>query len=188
MLLLFGVMLFPRPGLAQTSREPSIFQPVTPEELERLKRQISEDARSNVEVSSDYHAESGDLNNQLDYWRSGAKLNYKLKPGTVLYVSTTGTRYMTTDSHYAEWGANLTLGASTALSDAVRVQLELGATYFTTDTVSVNGLASVKFAPSDTWSLYLTGSRSNVEESLLSATGLRPKTGPFAGDLVGQVM
>jgi len=187
-LLLFGVMLFPRPGLAQTSREPSIFQPVTPEELERLKRQISEDARSNVEVSSDYHAESGDLNNQLDYWRSGAKLNYKLKPGTVLYASTTGTRYMTTDSHYAEWGANLTLGASTALSDAVRVQLELGATYFTTDTVSVNGLASVKFAPSDTWSLYLTGSRSNVEESLLSATGLRPKTGPFAGDLVGQVM
>ncbi|MGH7305955.1 MAG: cellulose synthase subunit BcsC-related outer membrane protein [Candidatus Rokuibacteriota bacterium] len=187
-IVVFGVALLPGPGIAQTSREPSIYQPVTPEEIERLRRQIVEDERSTVEVVSDYHAESGDLNNRLDWWRAGARLNYKLKPGTVLYVSGTGTRYMTTDPHFAEWGANLTLGGGTALSDAVRVQLELGATYFTTDTVSVNGLAGVKFAPSDVWSLYAVASRSNVEESLLSATGLRPKVGPFAGDLVGPVM
>lgn len=187
-LVLLGALLLPLDGRAQTSREPSIFQPVTPEEVERLKRQITEAARSNVEVIGDYHAESGDLNNQLDYWRSGAKLNYKWKPGTLFYLSGTGTRYMTTDSHFAEWGANLTLGASSALSDAVRLQLEVGGTYFTTETASINGLASVRFAPSDIWSLYVTASRSNVEESLLSATGLRPKTGPFAGDLVGQVM
>lgn len=187
-LLLAGTVLSASAGFAQTARDPSIYQPVTPEELERLRRQITEDARSSAIVLSDYHAESGDLNDRLDYWRSGARLDYKLKPGTILYLFGTGTRYMTTDSHFAEWGTNLTFGGVTKLSDSFGVQLELGATYFTTDAFSVNGLASVKFAPSDVWSVYVTGSRSNVEESLLSATGVRPKVGPFAGDLVGQVM
>ena len=185
---LCGIVLCPAAGFAQTARDPSIYQPVTPEEIERLRRQITEDARSSVIVFGDYHAESGDLNNRLDYWRTGGRLDYKLKPGTILYTFLTGTRYMTTDSHYAEWGANLTFGGATKLSDSFAVQLELGATYFTTDTASVNGLASIKFAPSDVWSVYATGSRSNVEESLLSATGVRPKVGPFAGDLVGLVM
>lgn len=182
------VTLFPLRGLAQTHKEPSIHRPVTVEELERLRRQISEETRSNVELIGDYHTESGDLNNRLDFVRSGAKLNLKWKPGTLIYVSGVATHYMIQDDSFGGWGTNLTLGVSTALSDAVRVQLELGATYFTTDTTSINALGSLKFAPSDTWNLYLIGSRGNVEESLLSATGLRPTTGPFAGELVGRVM
>jgi len=179
--MLLGALLSPPQGLAQTDR------PVSALELERLKSQIAAETRSNVELLGDYHYESGDLNNRLDFWRTGARLNYKWTPTTRFYVSGVETRYMTQDDSYMGWGTNLTLGVRSALSDAVRIQAELGGTYFSTDTASVNGLASVNFSPSDTLNLYVTASRSNVEESLLSATGLRPKSGPFAGDLVGQV-
>src|SRR5262249_5467594 len=36
--------------------------------------------------------------------------------------------------------------------------------------------------------IYGLASRTNVEESLLSTTGIRPVFGPFAGQLVGRVM
>lgn len=185
---LLGALLVPQRGLAQLDKEPSIHRAVSPEELERLKRQIAEETRSNVELLGDYHYESGDLNNRLDFWRTGARLNYKWKPTTRFYLSGVETRYMTQDDSYNGWGTNLTLGVRSALSDAVQIQTELGGTYFSTETTSVNGLASINFAPTDTVNLYVTASRSNVEESLLSATGLRPKTGPFARELVGQVM
>jgi cellulose synthase operon protein C len=186
--ILAGAILLPSPCLAQIDRDPSIYRPVSPSEIERLKRQITEETRSNAEVLGDYHYESGDLNNRLDFFRGGARLNYKVTPGTRLYLSGIETRYLTQDDSFDGWGTNVTLGVASALSDSVRVQAELGGTYFSTDTTSINGLASISFAPSDTINLYLTATRSNVEESLLSATGLRPKTGPFAGSLVGQVM
>lgn len=185
---LVGTLFCPLQGLAQIDKEPSIHRPVSLEELERLKRQITEETRSNVEVIGDYHYESGDLNNRLDFLRAGARLNYKWKPRTLFYLSGIETRYLTQDASYAGWGTNLTLGVKSALSDVVQVQAELGGTYFSTDTTSINGLASINFSPSDTVNLYVTASRGNVEESLLSATGLRPKTGPFARELVGQVM
>lgn len=185
---LLGVLLVPPYGLAQLSKDPSVYRPVSPEELERLKRQITEETRSNVELLGDYHYESGDLNNRLDFWRGGARLNYKRKPSTHFYLSGVETRYMTQADSYDGWGTNLTLGVRSALSDAVRIQAELGGTYFSTETTSVNGLASVSVVTSDAVTLYATASRTNVEESLLSATGVRPKAGPFAGELVGQVM
>ena len=186
--VLLATVLFPLHGLAQIDKDPSIYRPINPEELEKLKRQITEEMRSNVELLGDYHYESGDLNNRLDFFRTGAKLTYKWTSATRFYLSGVETRYLTQDDSYDGWGTNLTLGVRSALSDAVRVQAELGGTYFSTDTTSVNGLASINFAPSDTVNLYVTASRSNVEESLLSATGLRPRTGPFARELVGQVM
>ncbi len=185
---LLAALLVPQHGLAQLDKEPSIHRPVSPEELERLKRQIAAETRSSVELLGDYHYESGDLNNRLDFWRTGARLNYRWQPTTRFYLTGVETRYMTQDDSYSGWGTNLTLGVRSALSEAVRVQGELGGTYFSTETTSVNGLASINVAPSDTVNLYVTASRSNVEESLLSATGLRPRTGPFAGELVGRVM
>jgi len=186
--ILVGAILLPSPCLAQIASDPSIYRAVSPSEIERLKRQITEETRSNVEVLGDYHYESGDLNNRLDFFRGGGRLNYKVTPGTRLYLSGVETRYLTQDDSFDGWGTNVTLGVASRLSDSVRIQAELGGTYFSTDTTSVNGLASISFAPTDTITLYATATRSNVEESLLSATGLRPKTGPFAGSLVGQVM
>jgi Cellulose synthase operon protein C C-terminus (BCSC_C) len=186
--VLVAAMLAPSPGMAQVDRDPSIYRPVSPDEIQRLRRQLTEETRSNVELNGDYHYESGDLNNRLDWFRGGARGTYKVTPGTRLYLSAVETRYLTQDDSYNGWGTNLTLGVASAISDSLRVQAELGGTYFSTDTTSINGLASIGFAPIDTINLYLTVSRSNVEESLLSATGLRPKLGPFAGELVGQVM
>ncbi len=186
--VLVAAMLAPSPGMAQVDRDPSIYRPVTPDEIQRLRRQLTEETRSNVELNGDYHYESGDLNNRLDWFRGGARGTYKVTSGTRLYLSAVETRYLTQDDSYNGWGTNLTLGVSSAISDSLRVQAELGGTYFSTDTTSINGLASIGFAPIDTINLYLTATRSNVEESLLSATGLRPKLGPFAGELVGQVM
>ncbi len=186
--VLVAAMLWPSPGAAQIDRDPSIYRPVSPDEMQRLRRQITEETRSSVELLGDYHYESGDLNNRLDYFRGGARGTYKITSGTRVYLSAIESRYLTQDDSYDGWGTNLTLGVASAITDSVRVQAELGGTYFSTDTTSINGLASIGFAPVDTVNLYLTAARSNVEESLLSATGLRPRTGPFARELVGQVM
>ena len=83
MAALLGAMLLARPALAQmdallaqVDKEPSIYRQVTPEEIERLKRQITEDTRSSVEVLGEGHYESGDLNERLYFFRVGAGLNY----------------------------------------------------------------------------------------------------------------
>jgi hypothetical protein len=175
-------------GQAQDPRDPSIQRPVSAEELERLKRRITEQTRSSVEMLGDYHTESGDLNNRLDFWRLGARLNLKWTGDSLLYLSAVQTTYTTRDVRFSGWGMNATLGARRAFSEDLRTQVEIGATWFNTDATTVNALASAIYAPSDVWNFYLTASRSNVEESLLSATGLRPTTGPFAGALVGRVM
>jgi hypothetical protein len=187
--IVLGVMLVPRPGLAQIDTDPSIHRPVTADELARLRRQITEETRSSIEALGAYHYESGNLNERLDLLRAGGGLTYRWRPATRFSLGVLETRYRTQDADYSGWGTNVTLGVGSALTDAVRIQAELGATFFTsTDTFSINGLASVAVAPIDTVNLYATVSRSNVEESLLSATGLRPRTGPFAGELVGRVM
>jgi hypothetical protein len=193
---LLGVMLLAAPALAQmdsilaqTDKEQSIHRPVTPDELERLKRQITEDTRSSIEGLGLFHYESGNLNERLYFFRAGAGLDYRWRPSTRFYVNLVETRYLTQDADYNGWGTNLTFGLASALTEAVRIQAELGATYFSsTGTANVNGLASVSYSPTDPLTLYVTASRTYVEESLLSATGLRPRTGPFAHDLVGQVM
>ncbi len=186
--VLVAALLWPAPGVAQIDRDPSIYRPVSPDEIERLKLQIAEEARSSVELPGEYHYESGDLNNRLDWFRGGGRGTYTLTSRTRLYLSLVETRYLTQDDSFNGWGTNLTLGVVSALSDSFRIQAELGGTYFSTDTTSVNGLASIGYSPIDTINFYLTATRTNVEESLLSATGLRPKTGPFAHELVGQVM
>lgn len=177
------------PGaLAQEARDPSLHRPVTVEELERLKRRITEQTRSSIEMLGEYHSESGDLNNRLDFWRLGGRLNLKRGADSLAFLRVVQTNYTTRDVRFSGWGINTTLGLHSALSDELRTQIEIGATSFNTDESSINALASVAYAPSDSWNLYLTASRRNVEESLLSATGLRPTSGPFAGALVGQVM
>lgn len=193
---LFGMMLLAQPALAQMDavlaqmdKEPSIHRPVTPDELERLKQQIAEETRSSIEALGVGHYESGNLNERLYFFRAGAALDYRWRPSTRFYVNLVETRYRTQDADYNGWGTNLTFGLASALTDAVRIQAELGATYFSSmGTANVNGLASISVAPTDLLTLYATASRTYVEESLLSATGLRPRTGPFAHDLVGQVM
>jgi hypothetical protein len=183
-----AAMFFALGGIAQDARDPSVHRPVSAEELERLKRRIVEQTRSSVEMLSEYHTESGDLNNRLDFWRLGARLNLKWREDSLVYLSGVQTNYTTRDVRFSAWGMNVTLGLRRELSEDLRVQLELGGTSFSTDTNSINGLASLTYAPSDLGNVYLTASRSNVEESLLSATGVRPTTGPFAGTLVGRVM
>ena len=171
------------------SQEPSgIHRPVTSLELQELEREISRGTRSNIEVISDYRNRTGDLNNQLNYWRGGARLNYKWGPSTFLYIQGLETFYLTRDRVLDEQGTNLTAGIRRSLSDAVEVQFEGGATRFSTGATSVNGLGSVQYKTPGGSTIYVRGSRTNVEESLLSAAGIRPVTGPFAGQLVGQVM
>ncbi len=163
-------------------------KPVTSQEIEDLRRQIVDETHSGAEGIFDYHSETGDLNNQLNFWRYGARLNIRWHSGLMLYMVGTHTLYHTLNDYVDESGTNFTLGIRGKPSDHLTVQLEAGGTSFSTSTTTVNALGSITFAPSETTSFYLTGSRTNVEESLLSATGLRPVVGPFAGMLVGNVM
>jgi hypothetical protein len=97
------------------------------------------------------------------------------------------TPYSTTNDVLTAWGTSVTVGLKSQLTDDQSLQLEVGGTRFSTDRQTVNALAAFSLSTKNT-TVKFSGSRSNVEESLLSATGVRPVSGPFAGKLVGQVM
>ena len=185
---LAAVLTTPLIGEDQSSDNPGIHRPVSSQEIDQLKRQIYEDTQSNVELIVDYHTETGDLNNRLDFWRYGARANFKWRPNAQLYFSGVHTPYTTRDNVLNEWGTNFTVGLQGKLSEHVSSQLEVGGTRFSTDTTTVNALGSIDFKPSEKSNFHITASRSNVEESLLSVAGIRPQNGPFAGTLVGRVM
>lgn len=174
-------------GETGNSGDSGIHRPVTSREVEQLKQEILDDTRSSVEGIFEYRNETGDLNNRLDFLRYGARLNYKWTPGAMLYLRGSRTSYMTIGDVLNEHGTNLTAGLRTSLSEAASAQLEVGGTRFSTDGATVNALGSLRFN-SETLSVTVTGSRTNVEESLLSAAGIRAATGPFAGRVVGQVL
>lgn len=162
-------------------------KPVSSQEIEQVKREITDETRSSIEGIFDYHSETGDLNNRLDFWRYGGRLNLR-SGGMLFYLGGTRTLYHTINHFLDESGTGFTAGLKGTVSDLYTIQFEIGATNFSTHTTTVNALGSITVAPSDRTSFYVTGSRTNVEESLLSATGIRPVAGPFAGTLVGNVM
>lgn len=172
---------------AQTGRDP-IHDPVNPQEIERLQRQIARDTTSNIEILSEYHHETGDLNDRLNFWRYGARVNLRLQPGSRFSVGVVRTHYLPRLSDYNSSGINVTAGFRTAPSDVGDGRFELGFTTFSTDTFTINGLAQVTRRLSDRTTFYVRGARANIEESVLSASGLEPVLGPFAGELTGAVM
>jgi hypothetical protein len=173
-------------ALAQESSGPQ--HAVTQQEIDQLKRQIDQDTHSSVQPILDYHTESGDLNNRLDFVRYGGLLNLRLNSSSAFRLTGTQTNYLPVSDVFREHGTNLTVGLQTKISESIDAQIEGGVTRFSTDAVSVNALASIIYNASDQTHFYTTASRTNVEESLLSTTGIRPVAGPFAGQLVGRVM
>src|SRR5688572_14158350 len=192
----FGVFLvavqlvscLPVYGLQNSSDNSSATQTVSQRDIDLLRRRIEDEGRSNIEIISQYRTETGDLNNRLDYLRYGVRANFVWRPGSALYIGATQTPYRTTAGFLTEWGTNLTGGFRGQASENVTVNAELGITQFSTDTATINGLASIQARVSEQWSAGVTVSRSNVEETLMSAAGIQPATGPFAGELVGRVM
>jgi hypothetical protein len=167
-------------GLAQQ-------QPVTPGEIEQLKRQIEAEKSSNVEVFSEYHTRSGDINSQLDFFRYGVRLNVRIGDAHLL-ASGSRTSYRTTDDILTATGTNVSLGLLKPLSENAETRIEVGLTQFSTSATTVTGLGSLTLKPSEKLRYSITLARSNVEESLLSAAGIRPVVGPFGGSLVGLVL
>ena len=172
----------------QAQESTSSQSPVRQQEIDRLKRQIEDDTRSSVEAVMDYHNESGDLNNRLNFFRYGGRLNLKVGSSSSFLFTGTRTDYHPLNSNFDRQGTNATAGFQTKLSESVDAHVEAGATRFSTDTTSFNAFGSVTYNYSDAIRIYGIASRENVEESLLSAVGIRPEAGPFAGQIVGQVM
>jgi len=188
-LALFVVFAIGRSLGQSSTNDPSINRPVSQAELDKLKHDIAaDDSQSSLEAITEYHNESGDLNNRLNFWRYGGRLNFRLNSAASLYISGTRTQYTTLASIFSGGGTNFTAGYKGQVSERTELQLEGGATRFNTASTTINALAGLNFKPSDQTTIYVNGTRSNVEESLLSATGLRPLVGPFAGHLVGLVM
>jgi hypothetical protein len=172
---------------AQTGRDP-IHDPVNPQEIERLRQQIAQDSTSHLEILGEYHHETGELNDRLQFWRYGARVNLRPQAGALFSAGVVRTLYLPRLSDYNSSGTNVTVGFRTAPSDTRDGRFELGVTFFGTDAFTVNGLAHLTRRLSDQTTIYVRGARANVEESLLSATGLNPVLGPFAGELTGAVM
>src|SRR5215813_12529641 len=85
-------LYLPSFALAQGSSGPQ--HPVTQQEIDQLKRQIDQDTHSSVQSITDYHTESGDLNNRLDFIRYGGLLNLKLSSSTAFRLTGTQTNYL----------------------------------------------------------------------------------------------
>jgi hypothetical protein len=171
-----------------SDQQTGINRPVTSQEIDQLKQEISDSSSSNVQGIFEYHAENGDLNNRLDFLRYGGQINFRLKSDTVVYFRAVRTSFMTIGGALDEHGLNATGGVRTSLSEAVDLQVEAGDSRFNTDSSTINALGTARYKTSGGSTIYATASRTNVEESLLSAAGIRPVFGPFAGQLVGLVM
>lgn len=169
---------------AQSSEEP---KPVTPEEIARLRSEIEHETRSSVEVLFDGHGESGDINNELTFLRYGVRLNLKHGSDATFHFSVRNTPYALQNDAIQESGLSFALGARSKRSERLEYQWELGGTHFSNEAWSVTGAVSVAVQASEKVRYTFGASRSNVEESMLSAVGLRPTEGPFAGDRVGPV-
>src|SRR6516164_5869532 len=116
-----------------SEQQTGINRPVTSQEIDQLKREISDSSSSNVQGILEYHAENGDLDNRLDFWRYGGQINYHWKPDTMVYLRATRTSYMTIGGALDEHGFNGTVGVRTTLSEAINLQVEAGNTRFSTD-------------------------------------------------------
>ncbi len=186
------VLVAAAPALARAQPQPATPQgeeprPVTPEEIARLRSEIEHETRSSVELLFDGHGESGDVNNELGFLRYGVRLNLKRGSGTTFHLSARNTPYSMRGDVIKESGLGFALGARSKRSERVEYQWELGGTRFSNDAWSVTGLLSVTVQANDKVRYTIGASRSNVEESMLSAAGLLPTEGPFAGDRVGTV-
>jgi hypothetical protein len=183
----FVILAGPLCAWSQTSETSGIHRPVTTQELDQLKRRILAETGSSFEGLFEYHNESGDANNRLDFFRVGGGVNLRLSSETLLQIRGTHTPYSAANSFLTEWGTNVTIALKSQLTEGSSLHIEAGGTAFSTDRHTINALGVVGFS-SGNRTITFTGRRSNVEESLLSVTGVRPVTGPFDGEIVGQVM
>lgn len=163
-------------------------KPVSPSEIADLRRQLDRQTRSGAEVFLGAHGESGDENNRLGFFRYGGRFNLKRPSGSTVTLTGTRTHYATRSSVLEAQGTRVAAGYRPPASHDRQYQAEMGLTRFSTDTTTVDGLASLTLRPIPVAGVSVTAARMNIEESLLSATGVRPVTGPFAGGLVGAVM
>ncbi len=170
----------------QTDQPPSE-DPVTPEEIEELRREIERGTKSTLELHLDWNSDSGDLNNQLHLQRYLVRYNLKRRSST---IETRAWRvlYGTADSVVEESGTGGAIGVRTKHSDRFESFFEIGTLWLSSDAWLVTALATLTVRPSERAHYSVGFVRANVDESLLSAAGLRPVTGPFADDLVGTVL
>ena len=160
---------------------------VAPDEIERLRREIESETRSNLELLFDGHTETGGLNDSLRYLRFGARLNLKRGSGSRLRLTATHTPYRSEDSVVEESATSLSIGTLGKHSEAIGYEWEIGAVHFSTERWDGTGLLRLMVRASDSARYSVGLSRTLVEESMLSAVGLDPVLGPFAGERVGAV-
>jgi len=173
-----------RPAVA----EAQVDKPVSPREIDELRKKIEAETRSTLEVLVGAYDENGDLNNRLGVFRYGARLELKLRSGRTASLVAARSEYATPDNVLEAYGTRVALGFRSAASDRVGTHAEVGLTRFSTGSTTVEGQVSASLRPVTTARVSLDVSRSTVEESLLSAAGIRPSLGPFSGGLVGRVM
>lgn len=171
----------------QETEQPPGEEPVTPEEIEELRREIERGTRSSLEVLFDWNGDSGDLNNQLHVQRYGVRYNLKRESSTI-EMRAWRVIYGTIDSVVEESGTGGAVAVRTKHSDRLESHFEIGALWLSSDTWLLTGLATLTVKPSEKAHYSVSFVRANVDESVLSAVGLRPVTGPFAEELVGAVL
>ena len=163
-------------------------KPVSPREIDELRKKIDAETRSTLELLFGAYGENGDLNNRLDLIRYGARLELKRRSGRTASIVATRSEYATPQDLLQAHATRVAVGLQSAPAEKFGRHVEVGLTRFSTGSTTVEGLASAGMHPVAAARLSLDAARTGVEESLLSAAGVRPVLGPFAGALVGRVM
>src|SRR4051812_21638670 len=104
--LFVAMFVFTAFAAVQGQNDSGIQRPVRQQEIDRLKRQIDDDTRSRVEAIIDYHTETGDLNNRMDSFRYGGRLNLKIGPSSAFQFTGTRTNYLPLDNTFRAEGTN----------------------------------------------------------------------------------
>src|SRR5689334_14746685 len=117
-------------AVAQSTESTGSQAPVTQREIDQLKQQILNETRSSFEVITDYHRESGDLNNRLDQFRYGGKFNFHVGSDSAAFLRATRTDYRLLDSTLNQSGINFTGGIVAQFGEYADLQLQGGATRF----------------------------------------------------------
>lgn len=175
-------------GLAgDDADDAGVSKPVSPAEIDALRRKIESQRQSQAELLFDDHGESGDLNSRLDYRRLGFRLALR-RDATTLLAGAARTSHETPQDILTADGTDLMLGAEHALRGSLDAHVELDLTHFDGGATKLGGQLVVTGRPSEKVRYSAGLVRASVDESFLSAVGIRPVAGPFAGERVGPVM
>lgn len=150
-----------------------------------LKNEINTEIKPKLEPIFALFDETGNAN-QLKYQRYGGRFFANPKPNYTLNSAISATPYSSLDDNAETTSTLYSAGLAGKPTNNLQFDSNIGIDDLSNNTQQVLGNVNINIIPNDTINFNIGYIRNKIEYSLLSAAGLRPIVGPFAGLLVGR--